>query len=666
MALSVSFASALDPSHFHCVRYIGKPPAWWSKTKRHYLFVAGDVSFTAALACTLKDAEGQLVLPVWMRQLFPADDVPADMNVVPIDSSVACGEVRLRWFAGLQPPSHLSITSIILDVLANERPFTSGSVIPFVCAGKRLLLQVHVPGDASGVVQHFDLEKGTVELEPALEVDAGSLARQLDPLLAVSTREMRVLLHELRQLSAASVLLVTGIPPMLQSALLAHLQTQLSTLRLIPIDLADFVPEEHIHVEDDMEHEREASLDIYTLTRAETVAPTLMQRVLTRFRAGRLLFLTEAPTVESSTALVQLERAAQRHDQSLCHHRFPPLDDSQRIRIVREECFSMDTATLRTAETLQDATIAQHRWTLASMTHSELVRLGQFCAYQQTRQPRSSLSDALTTYRDDICPLLGSADVSVLRGDSQSCVPFYGHGPLRDALLRLLSGPVLQTEAYRRFGLPGASGVLLHGPTGCGKTTLLLSLLSSPPLASLFTVLHVPAAAQLLSKYLGETEANIRRLFSRARSLAPVVLFIDQIEALGARRSGDDGASTSRYLSTLLNEMDGISGNEGVTVVACANDPATLDEALLRPGRLDRHFLLGLPTDADRSDMVRGMLKGCIAAEAERHVVAKTGGWSGGQLKGLLKHLQRHEAYSCDAIDAALARAYWTARNGSE
>ena len=134
------------------------------------------------------------------------------------------------------------------------------------------------------------------------------------------------------------------------------------------------------------------------------------------------------------------------------------------------------------------------------------------------------------------------------------------------------------------------SGVLFQGPSGCGKTIAAGCLASSLGLPMIQV-----RAADVLDKWLGGSEAIIRSLFARARSAAPCVLFFDEIDAIATNRSTDSDTVdvTSRVLSTLLNEMDGVSTNNltpQVLVVACTNRRDALDAALLRPGRLDEHI----------------------------------------------------------------------------
>jgi SpoVK/Ycf46/Vps4 family AAA+-type ATPase len=154
------------------------------------------------------------------------------------------------------------------------------------------------------------------------------------------------------------------------------------------------------------------------------------------------------------------------------------------------------------------------------------------------------------------------------------------------------------------------SGILFHGPSGCGKTFAASCLGSSLGLPMIKV-----RAADVLDKWLGGSEAAIRSLFTRARAAAPSILFFDEIDAVACNRANsEDGATAdvmSRLLSTLLNEMDGVSSGQQtrVLVVACTNRLETLDAALLRPGRLEEHILLSKPLIEDAKEI----LKHCFA-----------------------------------------------------
>ncbi len=119
---------------------------------------------------------------------------------------------------------------------------------------------------------------------------------------------------------------------------------------------------------------------------------------------------------------------------------------------------------------------------------------------------------------------------------------------------------------------------------------------------------HQRGRPELYSKYLGETEGLIRRLFERARQVAPSVIFFDEIDALAPTRSGDTegmGGMGQRVLSQLLNEMDGVSARSGVLLLACTSRPDLLDPALLRPGRFERLVYVGPPTPVARVHLLR-------------------------------------------------------------
>jgi hypothetical protein len=157
--------------------------------------------------------------------------------------------------------------------------------------------------------------------------------------------------------------------------------------------------------------------------------------------------------------------------------------------------------------------------------------------------------------------------------------------------------------------LAPARGVLLHGPSGCGKTSLARNLPALLPNAS-FSFLSA-SITDLFSKFLGSSEEKIRELFALAQRHAPCVLFIDQIDMLGESRGGYEGGGGAdgssafefRLLSTLLTEMDGMTVNEGVFVLAATNRLQALDDALIRPGRFDKLVHMGVPNGRTRADI---------------------------------------------------------------
>jgi SpoVK/Ycf46/Vps4 family AAA+-type ATPase len=151
------------------------------------------------------------------------------------------------------------------------------------------------------------------------------------------------------------------------------------------------------------------------------------------------------------------------------------------------------------------------------------------------------------------------------------------------------------------------AGVLFHGKSGTGKTQAALCLAASLQLP----IIQI-RAADVLDKWLGGSESLLRSLFAKARSASPCILFLDEIDALASNREeGDTNDYSSRILSTLLNEMDGVSTlmeSQQVLVLACTNRIGSLDAALLRPGRLEEHIFMSLPTVDDLEEILKVQL----------------------------------------------------------
>jgi transitional endoplasmic reticulum ATPase len=159
--------------------------------------------------------------------------------------------------------------------------------------------------------------------------------------------------------------------------------------------------------------------------------------------------------------------------------------------------------------------------------------------------------------------------------------------------LKQLEAIVEDPESARRFGVDPPSGLLLAGPPGTGKTTV-AKVVAAQARCSFYPV----SGADVMSKWVGESEGNLRRLFERARENRPSVIFIDEIDALAGRR-GELQIHDSQ-VNQLLSEIDGVAGQHGVFVIGATNRPDQLDPALLRGGRLSRTIVLGVPDEPGR------------------------------------------------------------------
>ena len=167
----------------------------------------------------------------------------------------------------------------------------------------------------------------------------------------------------------------------------------------------------------------------------------------------------------------------------------------------------------------------------------------------------------------------------------------------RDRLREGIELPLKHPDAFRRLGIRPARGFLLYGPPGTGKTLLAKATARESQANFIAT-----KSSDLLSKWYGESEQQIARLFARARQVAPTVIFIDELDSLVPARGGGLGEPqvTERVVNTILAEMDGLEELNNVVVIGATNRPNLIDPALLRPGRLDELIYVGTPDTAGR------------------------------------------------------------------
>ncbi|MEM1593732.1 MAG: CDC48 family AAA ATPase, partial [Archaeoglobaceae archaeon] len=151
-------------------------------------------------------------------------------------------------------------------------------------------------------------------------------------------------------------------------------------------------------------------------------------------------------------------------------------------------------------------------------------------------------------------------------------------------IIEAVEWPLKYPEKFKRFGIKPPKGVLLYGPPGTGKT-LIAKAVANESEANFISI----KGGELLSKWLGESEKAVRKIFRKARQVAPCIIFFDEIDAIAQTRGIDEGSrAVERVLNQLLIEMDGLEELQGVVVIAATNRPDILDPALLRPGRFDR------------------------------------------------------------------------------
>ncbi|MFF9136752.1 ATP-dependent zinc metalloprotease FtsH [Streptomyces albogriseolus] len=227
-------------------------------------------------------------------------------------------------------------------------------------------------------------------------------------------------------------------------------------------------------------------------------------------------------------------------------------------------------------------------------------------------------------------------------------------------------------ERYHRAGASAPRGVLMVGPPGTGKTLLARAVAGEADVPFLSV-----AGSSFVEMYVGVGAARVRDLFAEARKRAPAIVFVDELDALGGRRTGTgqmvSNDEREQTLNQLLSEMDGFEGAEGIVVLAATNRPEVLDPALLRPGRFDRQVTVPLPTLAERAAILAVHCHSKrLDPDVDLDVVARgTPGFSGADLANLANEAaiaavrDGREVITADDFDAARDRILLGRREGS-
>ena len=204
--------------------------------------------------------------------------------------------------------------------------------------------------------------------------------------------------------------------------------------------------------------------------------------------------------------------------------------------------------------------------------------------------------------------------------------------------------PLRHPEVFQRLGIDPPKGVLLHGPPGCGKTLLARAVANESDVN--FYTINGP---EVMSKWYGESEARVRRMFEDAEKNAPSILFIDEFDAIAPKRSEVTGEVERRVVAQLLASMDGLKGRGNVIVIGATNRPEAIDEALRRPGRFDREIEISIPKREGRMKILQIHTRGMPLAEDVNlsHFSEITHGYTGADLEALsresaMKTLRRY------------------------
>lgn len=264
----------------------------------------------------------------------------------------------------------------------------------------------------------------------------------------------------------------------------------------------------------------------------------------------------------------------------------------------------------------------------------------------------STVLNSIVVRRDHFIKALSMVKPSSMREEMVEIpkVSWDDVGGLEDVkrkLIEMVQLPLEKPEIYEDFGLTAPRGVLFYGPPGCGKT-LIAKAIATQCNANFISV----KGPELINKWVGESESNIRSLFEKARQASPCILFFDEIDSIVKSRSSMsfDGSSgvMDRVINQLLTEMDGIGNTKQVFVVAATNRPEIIDPALLRPGRIDQLVYIPLPDEESRRSIIQGSLKSIpldkefTFKEYVNTLACLTEGYSGADLVEICQRASRY------------------------
>jgi len=327
-----------------------------------------------------------------------------------------------------------------------------------------------------------------------------------------------------------------------------------------------------------------------------------------------------------------------RIDQSLRRNLGSSIDDIVEIRKIKASLASKITFA-----GLEETVILRNSQQLARKLENRVITKGDILSfYAMGRRidlivvDYSPKSEAVRIHQDTKVMLSEKSHKELVELE-ESRVTYEDIGGLAEEIQKIremIELPIRHPELFKRIGIAPPKGVLLHGPPGTGKT-LLARAVAFETEAHFITI----SGPEIMSKFYGQSEENLRKKFEEAKEMAPSIIFIDELDSIAPKRGEVTGEVERRVVAQLLSLMDGLEGRGEIIVIGATNRVNDIDPALRRPGRFDREIEIGVPDTDGRYEILQIHTRGMPLYKDVnlQHIAEKTHGFVGADVEALAK-----------------------------